>query len=272
MDYVSELDIVESVTHGTGTHLGQAADCLFLAFELNAGNGNVHARYREHRNSVSTVIHSFCAFEHAVNLFLFYKYVHGDNAMFVPLESRSVLELKFSSSLQDQDIITKMNYLCESLPDWKIRAGMSNRLSETRLLRNRLCHGFTEEKHLLLSLVEGTASDDGKVVTAEYRQVDAEYSPSGDKKEWRKVVPLTKYSHPDSLGYDDGMTAFQVCAQAIDYLGDKFGLDFGAAWYRRTERRLIRLGRSKPGASSDGVTRESLKEFFELFDDKTSQS
>ena len=265
----TELDLITHVTHGVGNHLGQAIETLFEATEANIHGGNIQQSARGRRYAMSSAIHSFCAFEHAVNLFMFYTFKKEGNPLFRPEAGRSTLERRLVKNLQDFDVIGKFEVLTEGLKCCDNSKKYLPQLKEVRELRNRLCHGYTEEKQSLLKYVPGSEkrTQDGAVVKIEatYNTVACEYSPGSKKKQWEHLVPLTKLHHPDSLCEADAFTALAVCANAIEYLGSHLGLEFGGSWYYKGQTKIVSLGRKSSQAALPHVPKEPISAVVDLF-------
>lgn len=262
-------DLIVHVTHGVGSHLGQALEALFESTEANIHGKNMQLAARGRRYAMSSAIHSFCAFEHAVNLFMFYTYKQPGNALFRPLETRTVLERRLAQNMQDVDVIGKFEVLSERLTCCDRSKKLLPQLREVREFRNRLCHGFTEEKHSLVQLVPGTEKrqQTGTTVIVEsiYTTVECEYSPGEKKKPWEKIVPITKLHHPDTPCEADAFKVFWACASGIDFLGMHLGLEFGAEWYFKNQRKLVALGRKSAQVPYFHELREPISDVKELF-------
>ncbi|MGB7414994.1 MAG: hypothetical protein WA902_12370 [Thermosynechococcaceae cyanobacterium] len=242
-----EVEILETVTHGVAEHLSQALELLFVSVESNMQSPILFEREKGHRYAISSAIHSFCAFEHAVNFILFYRYKKPGNPFFREIKNRTVLETKFVQALQDQDVLTKFRHLIESINVIENTADLQGRLREIRDYRNCLCHGYIEEKTLLLQEVAGTketTESDGKTIHKTlFETVDVEYGSGNNKNRWKSKVPLTKLNPPDAMIALDAFKVLRICAGAIDYLGVACGMEFGAAWSFKSVTRHVALGK-----------------------------
>ena len=105
-----EVELLETISHGVSMHLSQALETLSQAIEFNIHGQNHELAARGRKYAISSCIHSYCAFEHTVNLLLFYKYKYNkpDNKFYVADVSRTALEKKFVSSLQKSRITVEI--------------------------------------------------------------------------------------------------------------------------------------------------------------------
>ncbi|MCU1263089.1 MAG: hypothetical protein JWO80_5974 [Bryobacterales bacterium] len=196
-------DLLEITQSLVGEHLSWAIDQLSRSRNLAAKREHPWSWIEAHRCALSSVIHSYCGFEAAVNVVGYELFFNPRSLKYVPPETR---DLPLTRMVQSWDIglsvTDKFAYVLSTVKAI-LPARLENELRELNNYRNWIAHGFPYGTTVLVA-----KQADGTLL-----EVDRE-----DSVNWKKKFPNTKFQPLDQVNSSDAGTALSIvlaCLRAI---------------------------------------------------------
>ncbi len=151
---------------------------------------------------MSSIIHSYCALESAINEIGYAAFFEEDSALYVNIQNRVYTLRKTIANWKTVSCIDKLLIIVESLSGTTIPNNQIDELRELNNLRNWLVHGFVFKSTVLL---EQNPSESGT-----YTQVDRE-----DSINWSQQFRLTKFNSIDELDVEDARKALIIVLRIL---------------------------------------------------------
>lgn len=190
------------------THISQAID-LYLIADGNAPilscNKEIYPPswiVRAHM-SVSSIIHSFCAVESAVNAIAYQIFRDDKHPHYISPIDRSFVLRKIISNWKAMQCIDKFCVLLECTKQTEPPQDLLADLRELNNLRNWIVHGFVYKSTILLE----------KNTDGTYDEVDVE-----NEIDWRKHFPRNTFQPLDRIDSSDARKALLIALRALAWL------------------------------------------------------
>ncbi|KAF2327604.1 hypothetical protein [Flavobacterium nitrogenifigens] len=188
-----ENNLITFSTSLTGDHLSLAMEAYY-----DLQDSKDHRK----KSAISTILHSFCGLESAVNLIGFEIFFNKESQRYIE-ESKRDFALKrmvksWNASIACLDKID----LILSINSASLEGRLRNELTELNTIRNWISHGFP---YKTTWLVEPDKEDNTKGTV-----VDFEYSVN-----WKQKFPNTKFNALDALDITDAEKTLKIVFEIL---------------------------------------------------------
>lgn len=196
MNYFDD-NLVTFSTSLTADHLSLSMEAFYRLDET--GMRSKHA--------ITSILHSFCGLESAVNLIAFDFFFNSDSPKYLPDNKRDMPLKKFLKSWNASiPCLEKIDYLLSTRSE-KLDDKTRNQLTELNNLRNWISHGFP---YKTTWLIEPDTEDNTKGTV-----LDFEHSV-----DWSKKFQATKFNSLDSLDKVDAEKALRIVLAVLIKLSE----------------------------------------------------
>lgn len=201
-------NLVTFSTSLTADHLSLSLEALY---RLDDKNGRS-------KHAITSILHSYCGLESAVNLIAFETFFNTDSPKYVSEDNRDILLKKFLKSWNASiPCLEKIDYLL-SVSSEKLDDKVRNQLTELNNLRNWISHGFP---YKTTWLIQPDETDKSKGTVLDYEH----------SVDWAKKFQTCKFNSLDSLDKVDAEKALRIVLNVLIKLSEVTGQIFHLVTY-----------------------------------------
>lgn len=196
-----------------GLHFGHAVEQMHKANQLLKKVKTGFEKEAITRASLSSILHSFCALESAVNMAGQQMFNNPISISYFPESKRTFTLTKFINSWNNSSIIDKVFVILECASREKISKKLESQLREFNLIRNWIAHGFSYVRTLSLEITE-----DPNVYNVTEVKGDID---------WKSKFPNTKFKELKKLNARDAKIALEITLEILRLMSEISRQPFG---------------------------------------------
>lgn len=182
-------------------HLGHAVEQMHKANLLAKKAKTGFETNLVTRSSLSSILHSFCALESAINMAGQQIFNNPISNIYFPESKRNFTLNKFIKSWDNKSVLDKMMVILECAEREPLPKKLETQLREFNLIRNWIAHGFA---YVTTLTVEETENPNILNITKTEGDID-----------WKSKFSNTKFNELKKLRAEDSQTALKITIEVL---------------------------------------------------------